>query len=900
MNHKPGVHMFSCPFKNYRFVLTSFLTAVVITSVAWSSSPALAFVDHGKVVSRTLPNGLEVLVREEPAQKVVELQVWVGVGSRDEPDGKEGIAHLFEHMLFKGTKKRGVGEIARTVEAAGGDINAYTSTEHTVYHITIAVEFFVTAMDILADAVTNPTFDEEELEREKLVVIEEIHRGNDNPARVFSRELFNTAYEIHPYGRTVIGTPESVGSISRTDMIRFHKAWYHPQNMKLVVVGGVRADEVFESAKRFFMIRGNGRAQRREVVEPPQEQMRIFRLTMDSEPARLFMAFPIGILTDPETPVLDLIAAVLSGGRSARLQVELRDIGLVHSAWSYAYTPADPGLFIIGATMSQDQVQDAFQGILEQIVRLQSNPVNRDELDRAREQILSEKIFSKETVEGQAREIGYLALTLGDLDFNDRYYSRLQSVNPRDIMEAARRIFRPEKATVGFLTENEYSQPDSEDLNRMLQERLKPDQKQQKADVAPVYKSELPNGIVLLVREDHRLPLVAARVGVLGGVRYETEENQGAFNLLAHLLTRGTRVRTALQMAERLDSMSASLGGFSGRNSFGLTGRFLSDDIEEGFELMREVLTEAILPREELELSRQRIISAIRARRDDLTSLALDLFQRTLFKEHPYRFPVTGTEESLASFGREELLSILRAVVQPKGMVISVAGDITVRDAYRIAERHFGDLAGDSYDPGPLPVEVAKEEGIDSDRIRREEKTQTHVILGYPGPSMDSQDLDSLEVLNGILAGQGGRLFTELRDRQGLAYSVFSFVAPGVDPGFIAFGIGVSPEREAEAIDGFLEQINRVRDEPVPVEELERAKRYIIGSRVIGLQTLQSRVDEVFFPTLYGQDLDRALAFRGRMLSITPEQVREAARKYFHPEHYVLAVVEGGARETQD
>ena len=136
--------------------------------------------DRGEVISETLPNGLEVFVREEPGQRVVELQVWVGVGGRDEPEGKEGIAHLFEHMLFKGTKERGVGEIAKTIEAAGGDINAYTAPEQTVYHITIASDYFDTAMDVLADAVTNSTFDEDELEKEKLVVIEEIHRGNDN------------------------------------------------------------------------------------------------------------------------------------------------------------------------------------------------------------------------------------------------------------------------------------------------------------------------------------------------------------------------------------------------------------------------------------------------------------------------------------------------------------------------------------------------------------------------------------------------------------------------------------------------------------------------------------------------------------------------------------------------
>jgi len=876
-----------------RFIV---LMAVLITALFCPGPQAVAFVDRGETVSRTLPNGLEVLVREEPARKVAELQVWVRAGSRDEPAGKEGVAHLFEHMIFKGTEKHGVGEVARAVEAAGGDINAYTAPEHTVYHITIAAEFFTTAMDILADAVMNPAFDPGELEKEKLVVIEEIHRGNDNPSRIFSREMFQAAYKVHPYGRTVIGTPESVAGITQDDMIRFHRTWYVPGNMKLVAVGGVRTEDVIESARRLFTGPELEGGVRQEVVEPPQEQMRTFRLVMDSEPARMALAFPIGDLTDPETPALDLAAAILSGGRSARLMVELRDTGLVNRAWAYAYTPTDPGVFVIGATMSQEKTADAVKGVLGQIARLQTEPVTPEELQRARRQIMSEKIFSKETVEGQAREIGYVALNLGDLDFFDRYYSRLQSVDPQDIMAISRRVFRLERATVGFLTRDEKAQPSDDALSRMFSETLRPGNTPDEKDGPPVYRSVLPNGVVLLVREDPRLPLVAARIGVLGGVRYESEENQGVFHMLAGLLTRGTGKRTALQMAEKLDDMSASLNGFSGRNSFGITGKFLSSDISEGFGLMREVLTGATFPGDEVELSKERVISGIRARKDAMTSFALDLFNRTLFKEHPYRFPVMGTEESVASLSREDLMSVYRSVIRPKGMIVSVAGDISVAEAYRLAMRNFGDLQGEHYDPGPLPVEVVSA-GVVSGKTRLEDKAQTHVILGYLGPSMDSEDLDALEVLNAILAGQGGRLFTELRDKRSLAYSVFSFVLPGIDPGFIAFGIGVSPEREEEAVEGFLEQIRRVRDESVSEDEMKRAGRYLVGSRMIGLQTLQSRADELFFPALYGQDLDRELAFRNRLLSVTSEQVREAARHYLDPDNYVLAVVEGGGRD---
>lgn len=875
------------------------LLAAVSCQLFLAALPAMAFVDRSEVLSRTLPNGFEVLVKEDLDQKVVELQVWVGVGSRDEPEGKEGIAHLFEHMLFKGTERRGVGEIARTVESSGGEINAYTSMDHTVYHITIARDFFETGIDILADAVLNSTFDASELEREKLVVVEEIHRGEDNPSRVFSREMFKASFSAHPYGRTVIGTPESVGSVSRSDMIRFHRAWYGSENMKLVAVGGVKATKVFDLAALLFGEAIPGTGQREEVTEPPRDGIRTFSITRDSDPARLALTFPIGDLTDPETPVLDLLSTILSTGRSSRFPVHLRDKGIVHSAWSYAYTPRDPGIFVAGATCAQDRVEDALAGIVAELARLQTEPVSDEELERARQQVVIDKLYSKETVEGQARELGYMALTLGDVRFSDRYYSRLQSVDAADIRKAAQNLFRPGNAVVGFMTREADSRPDEIRINTLLAETLKPGKILEAKAVSPVYRSVLPNGITLMVREDHSLPIVALRAGVLGGNRYETEENQGIFNMMAHLLTRGTEDRSASEMALKLDDMSASLGGFSGRNSLGITARFLARDVDEGLSLVREVLTRAVFPEKELELFRERIIGAIRAQKDNMTSFSLDLFRRTLFKEHPYRFPVMGTERSVADLTVQELRTLYRSVVQPQGMVISVTGDITVAEAYQLVEEKFGDMDGEHYDPGPLPVEVPSRSVV-SERVGREDKAQTHIVLGYPGPTLDDDDLDTLEVLNAVLAGQGGRLFTRLRDEEGLAYSVFSFVAPGLDPGYIAFGIGVDPQREEEALDGFLRQIRLLRDEPVTADEISRASRYLIGNHMIGLQTLLSRADEVFFPVLYGQDLEKALAYGDRIRSVTAKQVQAAARKYLDPENYTLAVVEGGEREGVD
>lgn len=874
------------------------ITLLLISTFILIPLPSNAFVERGEVVSRTLPNGLEVYVREDPAQEVVEVQAWVGVGSRDEPEGKEGIAHLFEHMLFKGTSKRGVGEIAVAIESAGGDINAFTSMDHTVYHVTVAADFFETAIDVLSDALQNSTFQRQELEREKLVVVEEIHRGKDTPTRVFSEKMFATAFRKHPYGRAVIGTDESVMGITRKDMLKFFRRWYVPRNIKLVVVGKADPQDVFSAAQGLFVFEDRKGSSRVEVTEPEQEQARIFNLVKDTDPARVTLAFPIVSFADPMTPVLDVLASVLSEGDSSRLPVALRDSGTVHSAWSYAYTPRDPGLFILGAALKQENVLPALEGLLAQLSRLQNEPVPKEELERAKTQIMDGRIFSRERVQGQARELGYLALTLGDIRFEDTYLARVQAVDAMDVMRAARTYFSPDKATVGFMTRERTDQPDDNKVMELLISALSASARQELSQgKAKVVKSTLPNGIRILVREDHRLPLVAVRLGLLGGVRYESENSQGAFNLLAGLITRGTSEQTAEELARKLDDMSASIRGFSGRNSFGLQGQFLSRDIGEGMALLGEILKKPSFPEKELELAKGRVVSAIRAKRDNLTIHALELFRSTLFRDHPYRFPTLGTEETVSNLQRSYLLKLYNRVVQPGGMVITLAGDIDVAGAYKLVEDNFGSMKGSAYDHGPLPQEMGRA-GVNSVFEERQDKEQTHIILGYLGPTLHSRDRDAVQVLNAVLAGQGGRLFAELRDKRSLAYSVFSFVAPGLDPGYIAFGIAVKPEREDEAILAIVDQIRNVIENPVSPQEMERAARYLIGSHKIGLQDLSSRVDEVFFPMLYGVDLDWALDYANRIRVVTARDVQRVAGKFLDPESYTIAVVRGSREDA--
>src|SRR5262245_21716272 len=270
----------------------------------------------------TLKNGLKVIVEENHASRVVAAQVWVSVGSADETPVDAGLAHVHEHMLFKGTAKRKVGEIASDVEGAGGDINAWTSFDQTVYNVTIASRELDVALDILADAVQHSTFDAAELSKELEVVLEELRRGNDTPSRVASEMLFRTCYQVHPYFRPVIGYVDTVSAFTRDQILSFYKRWYHPDNMCLVVVGDVKADDVVKQAEALFELRPNDEAKAKQApraAEPKQRSLRVVKKAQDIQETHLSFAWHGTPLRHADTAALDVLSILLGSGESSRL-----------------------------------------------------------------------------------------------------------------------------------------------------------------------------------------------------------------------------------------------------------------------------------------------------------------------------------------------------------------------------------------------------------------------------------------------------------------------------------------------------------------------------------------------------------------------------------------------------
>jgi zinc protease len=863
------------------------------------------------MLKTTLDNGLRVIVQENHAAKVAAIQVWVHVGSADELLEEAGIAHVHEHMLFKGTERRKVGEIAATIEAAGGDINAWTSYDETVYHVTMASRDFPVGLDILADAVQHSSFDATELERELEVVLEEIRRGNDTPSRVMSENLFKTAFTAHPYSRPVIGWVDSVKSFTRDKIVSFYKRWYRPQNMCLVVVGDVNESDVLRRAEGLFD-KGASLAplpDRPRKKEPAQRGLRTILESQQIQETHLGVAWHGVEFKHEDTPALDVLSILLGSGDSSRLFRRLkRDQELVNDCYAFAYTPEDPGLLMVGATIHGGGVKAAYRGLLKEAMRLHHEEPSQAEVDKARTILLSEAVFQKETVQGMARKMGFFELVAGGPEYEDIYYSRVRQVTPADVRRVAQTYFGWDNLTVSGLLPAEHKEalPAGEvpeiaaEVKKELEGHYHP-RPIVLEGAAKVARVKLKNGATLLVKEDNAVPLVSVRAFSVGGLLTENTATNGVSHLVGELMVRGTKRFSADQIAEETDATASNVSGMSGRNSLGIRGEFLKENFLRGFEIFSSCLLEPTFEPTEIERERKTQIEDIASRQDNLSAVCFDALAATMWNSHPYRMPMMGTKESVEKLTREHIVEAYRTQLRPDRLCFAVVGSVDVSDTIALFERTIGAVSPAGVATPHFPEREAQPTAPRAIRASRR-KEQAHLALGFPGVALTDERRWVLEILASILGGQGGRLFLELRDKQSLAYSVTAFDMEGYHPGYFAAYIGTAQEKLETAERMLRSELEKVIDTEVESAELERAQRYLIGSHEIGLQRASSRAATMALNEAYGLGFDYHTSTAARIAAVTKKQVREVAREIIRFDHVVRSVVEvepeGGPRGT--
>jgi len=843
-----------------------------------------------------LDNGLHVILKQDHFAPVVAFQMWVKVGSSDEKRDEAGLAHVLEHMLFKGTERRGVGEIAHDIEGAGGDVNAWTSHDETVFHLALPAREFNEGLDILADAIRNTALDPEELANELEVICEEIKRGKDSPGRVLSEEIFKTSYKKHPYRYPVIGSEESVRSFTREKVYAFYKHWYAPQNMTLVLAGDFDETQArAEIDKQLGDFTSDSEILHQHTEEPERTAPIASNIDDNVHQCHMSFSFPACSIMGEELPALDVISVLLGQGESSRLIQHLqREKSLINEAFAYPYAARSAGLFLLDIATPKENLEESLKQVSFEVFRFTHDKISQNELEKAKTIVENEAVYQIQTMQGKARLYGHGYSMTGDSNFQRGYIKKIKSLTVEDVINTARKVFDIDKFNVVVSGPKEFdNRPDDKRLiecvkegaelgKSFVNEALKPDNN-------GVLRQVLPNGLRLIVKENHSVPLVSMQAGFLAGLRFEDEQNNGVNNLISRMLTLGTAKMSARELAEAVESMAGTLSGFAGRNTLGLKSTSISRNFESAMNIFADCLLAPQFDKAELEKEKRLVSEEIKARDEQPGRVAFDLFHKTLYKNHPFKMDSMGTFETLENLGCDELKQYYKKMLDPKRLTISVVGDVKAEDVIKIVNKRFAEMKSSENNlKDPIPEVKANEIRTEKTVLDRQ---QTHLVLGFHGLRFKDEERYALDVLNAALSGQGGRLFMELRDKQSLAYSVGSFHLESLDPGYFALYIGTSPEKAKDAVDGMIRELSRVLDEGLEEAEIAHARRYLSGSHAIGLQTNSSQAGHMLLNELYDLGYDAHYGFRDKILAVTSEDVKNVAKKLIDLESYTLVEV---------
>ena len=829
----------------------------------------------------TLDNGLTIIVREDHSAPVVSAQAWCQAGSIHEGEWLgAGLSHVLEHMLFKGTVTRGAGRIDQEVQEAGGYMNAYTSFDRTVYYIDVPNTGARVAVDILCDIMQHATLPPEELAKEMDVIRREMDMGQDDPGRRSSRRLFETAYTKSPYRFTIIGYPDIFNEVKPGILRAYYEEKYAPNNIFFVVVGDVKPDDVVAQIREAFA-KAKSRAMPPSVL-PEEPKQTALREVLEEAPVELghaHLSWHIPELRHADVPLLDVLAVVLGGGRSSRLYQAVREKkGLAHSVDAWTYNPGNPGLFGLSFLVDADKFAVTRDAALNEVEHIKRRGVAPAEVRKAVKQFVSATLGTRKTMQGQAQDLGGSWLIARDLNFSERYLATVKRVTPSALQRVAR----------------QYLTADNRTLYALLPAGALPKPSALAVETAdqPIQKFELPNGLRLLVKESHRLPFVQFRAVFKGGVLAESTGNNGITQLMAKLLLKGTKTRTAVQIAREMESVGGSIDSFGGNNSFGLSAEVLRDDFATGLELVADVLLHPAFGASELDRERTVQLAGIRAQRDQLLKSAGIAMRRALFGEVGYGLDALGSESSLGDLNSARLKSFFQQLAVPNNCVLAIYGDVHAKSVRNAVAKAFGKWKQGTEALTDLPAvrPLAKVERVAETR----DKKQAVLLVGFPGVTLNDPDRYALELLQEACSDLGSRLFLRIREKLGLAYYVGAQNFLGLAPGYFAFYVGTAPEKIELVEHELLREAELLRNEGLTDAELKRAKAKIIGQKKISRQDLGGLALTTALDELYGLGFAHGETDDARYEAVTLKEVKSVAQKYLRADGLVISVVKPG------
>jgi zinc protease len=860
------------------------------------------------ITETVLPNGLKVLTKEVRSAPVVSFSVWYRVGSRNEHTGITGASHLLEHMLFKGTQRYRVGEIARTLFLNGAAFNGSTYYDWTNYYATLASDRLELAMQIEADRMVSSRIDKADLDSEMTVVRSELEGGENHPARLLFRAVTATAFHAHPYRWPVIGWRSDVENMPREAIYRYYKTYYGPNNATLVIVGDFDTKRALALVRKHFgPLKPVPAPPPVYTVEPPQRGERRVTVKRAGSLPMALVAYRAPAGSSPDAYALDVLAMVLGEGRTSRLYQSLVETQLASRVSASAPSLRDPFLFYVSATARPGTTAEKLEAaVLAEVERITAAPITDEELARAKSRVEAEFVFQTTSVTAQARQIGYWAMIDG-WRFLQTYLPRVRALTPADVLGVARKYLVADSRTVGYFVPDAdaggVATPPPREASARVEkgkrgDRLIPLPRPSRTLPArrDVTRFALDNGIRVVVLENPANPTVALRASVPAGSIGEPPDKPGLASLTASMLTRGTATRTTLAFATALENVGASLSASADALTTMISGSAQSKDFNLVMDLFAEMLRQPAFPAADLDRVRGQVLAGLAQSRDNPDSVASRAFERAIYPPgHPLR-PATLEEAEQAARGmiRDDLEAFYRRQYGPDQMLVVLAGDVKADRVREALTTRLGDWPRNpttmAIPAADVPLQAEAERLV----IRVSDRSQAAVLWGHAGGLRRSDpDFYATQVLNLILGGGGAlnsRLGNTIRDEQGLAYNVYSYFDASLYPGPFRAYLGTNPANVQKAVASLDAEVRRIRDKGVTRRERDEAVAYLTGRFPLRLETNAGMADILWAMEFYRLGTDYIDRYADYYRAVTVAQVNEAARRHLHPDRATLVV----------
>ena len=832
--------------------------------------------------TRILPNGQTVIVEQVKNNPIVVIDTWVKTGSVNETDKNTGVSHFLEHLLFKGTKKHPTGEFDRIIESKGGVVNAATSKDFTHFYIQIPSKDFDTALDLHADMLLNPAIPEDELEKERKVVIEEISKDINNPNHKVYNNFINEFYKTHPYKRKVIGNENVISSIPKAEILKYYNKYYIPQNMITIIIGDVEPEYVFKKVQKDF---DKPKKLLVKNSNPKEKQITAKKIKTAYEPINsgyLIIGYRVGDIKSADNYALDILAAILGDGRSSVFYkdiIERKQLAFNIDASNSTYK--EDGMFLIEANYNPEKSSELKKAIYKELDKIIKNGVTENQLELAKKLIKNETKYSRESVANIASQIGYTTVLADTPKYYENYLNKIEKVTKEDVQCVAKKYLTENKSVVSEVL------PENKNITNNETKQIQHSAKFIRESKG-IKKYTLDNDATVLINKNTINDIVAISIFAKGG--NFLEKIPSTASIMSSTMLKGTKNYTREELAKIMEENGIKISPQASADTFNINVVTTKEQLPLTLELLSDIVNNATFSENDIEKYKKDKLSAIKKSQDTPMLKALDKIRELIYGNTPYSIANNRFLDNYKKIHRNEIFDYYNKIFSAQNLVISINGNVDIDEVKDSFADMFKQSAETYTDKNIIEDNKAPKLSIQ----KMKDLGTAWIFIGWQVCGVqNTKDYATLTVINSILgSGMSSRLFVNLREKEGLAYQVNSSYGPKLYKGSFMMYIGTNPKTLDKSKGMLLNEIKILKTQPVGDRELQEVKDKIIGRYILSQETNLDKASQAGWFEVSSRGFDFEDKYIQLINNVTKDDIMRVAKKYFTDNNVISIIKE--------